>query len=131
MIKRWRKPDSLDTTQGTMVTEGLGFGLAGGFLASFVLCPPVLAVVLGLGGATLLATFEPYQTAIRLVAGFIVTLAAAWGIAQRRAQSSPGDRNPIPSLLVAVGGYGIAYVVFTFVLTPLVHDLYHAIAAPR
>jgi hypothetical protein len=108
---------------GAAAAGGLGSGLAGGLLASLCCLPPALALVLGLGGSTLLVSFGAYQTEFH-VAGLVLTVVAAGCTLRRRAKGCRVDRNPLPFLLLAVGSFVGAYLTLTYVVTPLMYEIY-------
>jgi hypothetical protein len=117
----WRQQNPLDAPAAV---GSLGSGLAGGVLAGFVLCPPVLAVLLGLGGSTLFGLLGMHQTALRVAAGLLLTLIVAWWSTWRR--SGAGDHDLLfPSLLVAVGAFIAVYATINEIALPHLHDLYH------
>jgi Na+/H+ antiporter NhaD/arsenite permease-like protein len=112
------------------VVGGLGPGLIGGLLGGLVLCPPVLALVLGLGGTTLLAMLGSHPTELRVVAGLGLTLVVAWWGVLRKTKADRRQRHPGPFLLLATGAFVVVYAALAYGATPLLHEIYH-VFAPR
>jgi hypothetical protein len=94
----------------------------GGLVSSLCCLPPALALALGLGvgGTTFLATLGAHEGEILLL-GLGLSLAASWWILRRQAKTCRIDRNPLPFLLRAAGAFAAAYLTtltVAHVITP-------------
>ncbi len=115
--------DAASTAVKIKAVGGVWSGLLGGLLASLCCLPPALALVLGLGGSAVLVSFGAHAREFHL-AGLLLTLVSAWWIVRRHAKTCRSDRSSIPFLLLAVGTFVGAYLVITYVFTPLLYDVY-------
>lgn len=123
VARTWAKPRSIDKTDASAATRGLGSGLLGGLLASLCCLPPALALVLGLGGSAFLVSLGAYQTQFR-AAGLVLTGLVAWWMLRRHTQSCRVDRNPIPFLALALVTCVAAYLAVTHLVVPFLYEVY-------
>ncbi len=102
-----------------------GTSVLGAVLSSFCCLTPMLALALGLGGASFATGLQAYRWYFIVIGMVIAALATWWNLRRSRACCSPQEyrRNRVLWPLLTVGSFAASYGFINLILAPWIERL--------